>query len=435
MRTATLAFAALLAGAPLGAQEMPGALDGPQLVDRVVAVVGDTVLLLSDLQAEVQQYQAAMGQPLPTDPLQQQMLIRQVLDTSVAELVLMQAAKQAGVSISEAALNEMVEQEVGAAQQRFGSEAEFRRALAASGMTLDQYRTMIAARYRDRGVRDQFVATRLATAARPRVTEEEIRTLFAASGSELRARPATVSFEQIIITPQASSEARGAALRTATDVLEQLQRGGDFEVLARRFSDDPGSRQHGGDLGWFRQGRMVPAFERAVYALRPGQLSPIVETEFGFHIIRLDRVRGTERQARHILIRAEITEADRANARQRADSIATVVRAGGPLPQLRMPAGIPADQRSVDRVILDRLPPEYAAALREASPGTVVGPLQLDLGAEAGWAVVRVTGAQPEGTYALDDVREQIIDHLQREKMEAELVAELARTMHVEVRL
>jgi peptidyl-prolyl cis-trans isomerase SurA len=436
MRIFTIAATVLIAAAPLTAQE-PLAVPGSeqQVVDRVIAVVGDTVMLLSDLQAEIQQYQAMTGQQLPTDPFAQEQLIRQLIETAVSEMVLQQAARKAGVTVRAEAIQDMVNQEVRAAQQRFGSEAEFVRALAASGMTLEQYRAMVFERYQVRAIRDQYVRQRMARMPRPNVTEAEIRATFAASGSEMQTRPATVSFEQVIITPEPSAEARDAALATAQDILGQLHQGGDFEVLARRFSDDPGSRQHGGDLGWFRRGSMVPAFERAVYALRPGQISPIVETEFGFHIIRLERVRGTERQARHILIRPEITDEDRARAQQRADSVAAAIRGGAPMPQIRMPAGVPADQRTVERVVIARLPEEYGEAFSDASAGTVVGPFRTQLSQEPGWVVARVTAQQPEGRFTLDDVREQIVEHVQMQKMEASLVDDLRRGMFVEIRI
>jgi hypothetical protein len=130
-------------------------------------------------------------------------------------------------------------------------------------------------------------------------------------------RPATVSLQQAIIKPQPSDSAKAAARRRATEVLEELRRGGDFEVLARRHSQDPSASQ-GGMLGWFRQGQMVRPFEMVAYAMRPGDVSGIVETEYGFHIIKLEKVRGPERQARHILIRPEVTPADVEAARAQA---------------------------------------------------------------------------------------------------------------------
>jgi parvulin-like peptidyl-prolyl isomerase len=104
----------------------------------------------------------------------------------------------------------------------------------------------------------------------------------------------------------------------AEEVLKRARAGEDFAKLAEEFSTDPGSKVKGGDLGWFGHGQMVPEFEQAVFALKPGQISELVETKFGYHIIKLDE-RKTEQKdgkpaeqvkARHILIGASGGEAD-----------------------------------------------------------------------------------------------------------------------------
>ncbi|HTK05384.1 MAG TPA: peptidylprolyl isomerase [Candidatus Eisenbacteria bacterium] len=100
-----------------------------------------------------------------------------------------------------------------------------------------------------------------------------------------------------------------AAEKKANDLLEQLKGGADFAELAKANSADPGSAQQGGDLGWFNKGMMVPEFEEAAFALKPGETSDVIKTQFGYHIIRTEEVEKdkktgevTKAKAAHILI-------------------------------------------------------------------------------------------------------------------------------------
>jgi peptidyl-prolyl cis-trans isomerase SurA len=169
--------------------------------------------------------------------------------------------------------------------------------------------------------------------------------------------------------------------------------------------------------------------------MRPGDVVGPVETEFGYHIIKLEKIRGPERQARHILIRPEITPDDIARARARADSFATAARGGASLTQLAEASKTPSDQIQRRNVPVDRLPEPYAA-LRDAQAGTVVGPIEVQGGAGGtSFAVVRVTERQPEGQYELADVAEQVRGRLQEQKLIELIVAELRQTTHVAIQL
>ena len=268
------------------------------------------------------------------------------------------------------------------------------------------------------------------------MTEDEIQAFFEAQRASLGERPANVSFRQVIIHAEPSDSALAAARQEAEQVLTELREGADFEVLARRYSDDPGTREHGGDLGWFQRGRMVPEFENVAFALRPGQTSGIVKTDFGFHIIRVEKARGAERQARHILIRPELAEADLRGAKERADSVAAAASAGADMGTLARRYDTGADQSAVANAPLDRLPPAYTEAMGDSTTaGNVVGPFELDSPTGPEWAVVKVTDRQQSGSYTLDDVRERIRERLQEQKMIAQLVEELRGAMYVRIML
>jgi peptidyl-prolyl cis-trans isomerase SurA len=421
----------LLVAAPVAAQQpgQPSPLPGEELVDRVIAVVGDTVLLLSDVHEELQQLEAS-GR-LPADASQREAIANQVVESRVNDLLLLSAARRDGVEVSDAEVAEMVNQSMNAVRRQFASEAEFTAALAQWGRSVEQYRTELAEQQRSQLLIQQFVAQRLRNRSRPLVSEDQIARAFSAQRDALGTRPATVSLQQVIVSPEPTAEARARALATAEDVLRQLSEGGEFEVLARRYSEDPGSREHGGDLGWFRRGRMVRNFEDVAFALRPGQLSPIVETEFGFHIIRLDRVRGGERQARHILIRPEVTEADVSRARVRADSVMTAIRGGASAVNLARQYNTPDGEMEVTRIPVDRLPPLYEEAIRDVPTGQLVGPLEMEGPTGSRWAVVRVTGRTEAGPYTLDDVRDSLRTRLQEQEMVEQLVDQLRSEIHV----
>ncbi len=100
----------------------------------------------------------------------------------------------------------------------------------------------------------------------------------------------------IAVKPNATEEEKKAALTKAEGILDKAKKGEDFAKLASEYSDDPGSKAKGGDLGFFTQGSMVGKFEQAAFALKPGEISPVVETEFGYHIIKVEERKAAEQQ-------------------------------------------------------------------------------------------------------------------------------------------
>jgi peptidyl-prolyl cis-trans isomerase SurA len=429
-------LALLLLGARPAAAQLPAPVPGgEELVDRVVAVVGDTALLLSDLRTAVQQIQATTGQTVPEDPAERAAFMSDVLDERVNTLLLVEAARDAGVVVDEDQVTRTVEANIAQILRTFGgSQQQLETALAADGMTMTQYREILSSQVRDDLLMRGYMSERMRARARPLISEDEIRAAFEAQRERLGTRAATVSFRQVIIAPEASDSADAAARRTAEEVHQELQDGGDWEVLARRFSDDPGSRESGGDLGWMRRGGgLVPEFERVAFAIRPGVVSPIFPTQFGYHILQVRRTQGAERQIRHILIQPEITEEDVERARVRADSVAEAVRGGGSIAVLARQYETPDDQAEVPPQGVSSLPPAYAEPLAEAASGEVIDPFKVPGSGADNWAVVRVTQREDERPYELADVREQIVEQLQEARMIEQIVEDLRNSIYVAI--
>jgi peptidyl-prolyl cis-trans isomerase SurA len=272
----------------------------------------------------------------------------------------------------------------------------------------------------------------------PPVSEEEIREFFEANRASVGRLPRSINFRQVVLPVQASDSVR-LALRARADSLVALAREGqDFAELARRNSQDPSSAAQGGELGFFRIGDMVPAFEQAVFSpiARTGEIIGPVETEFGLHIIRLERIRGSERSARHILLRPAITEEDSERAQQRAEEVAAAVRAGADVDSLARLHAVTDVPVRVGPMPVDSLAPEYTTELATAQEGDVVGPFAADRdGPTPRWVVLRVTSVQPEREATLDDLRSYIQQRIAETKQTEEIIRDLRRQSYVEVRL
>lgn len=427
--------------ATAGAQE-PVALavppGQPMMVDRVVAVVGDQAILWTDVMTEVNQRRAA-GLELPADSAGQMNVAREVLDDLVDVEILVQQARRLGIDVTDAEVLASVEQQMRRVRGQFGSDEEFRRELRNAGFgTPEEYRRSLNDQFR-RQMLQQRAFEELRKRMKPAdVSEEEITAAFEQWRGRIGQRPATVTFRQIVVAPKPTEEAKALARAKAESLLVEIRRGGDFESIARRESMDPGSRDLGGDLGWARRGSgFVPEFERVVFAMPPGQVSPVIETSFGYHLIRVDRVQPAEVKSRHILIRPVITDADVAAARDTAANVAGQWRQGTPFETLASNYHDNAEERGILQPYpRDSLPASYQQAVAGKAAGAISEPFRL--GEPPGivkWAVIELVSATEGGEYTLAEMREQLRAQLSSERSTRNLLDELRKATYVSLRL
>jgi len=282
-----------------------------------------------------------------------------------------------------------------------------------------------------------YIQLQLQDAPPVEVTDEELHDAFQQASGQLSQRPAYAKFHQVVIAPQASDTAKANARALAESLLQRIKNGEKFSELAKRYSDDPGSAPLGGDLGWFRRGHMVKAFEDVAFSLAPGQVSGIVETEFGFHIIKLERARMGERKASHILITPKIHEGDVERARQEAQEVAAKARADSSMEQLYKEYADPLSPDTITVAFnqLNQLPSSYAA-IRTASRGEVLGPLTYHPTAdETRFSIVKVDEIHEAGAYTFDEVKDQLAQNLQRQKQLSKLLQSLREKTHVDIRM
>ena len=323
----------LAAAAPSAASAQQMAPAGPTQaipLDRVVAVVGDVVITQSNLQEKLIQKRQE-GTPIPTDSAAFRAFALSALNELVDEELLLRKAKDLKIEVPDADVANTVDKQVKEIRGRFSSDAEYRSELTKAGLgTPEEFK-----RFRMEETKRNETISRTIRKLREdgkivqaNVTDAEVQEAYERNKASLPKREASISWRQIIIAPKPTAAAKERARAKAESLLVELRTGGDFAQLAKRESMDPGTRENGGDLGWNRRGRMVAEFDRWMFALAPDQLSPVVETPFGYHIIRVDRVQPGEVKARHILIVPKIDSADVARAHVEADSVAAAWKRG-----------------------------------------------------------------------------------------------------------
>jgi peptidyl-prolyl cis-trans isomerase SurA len=222
------------------------------------------------------------------------------------------------------------------------------------------------------------------------------------------------------------------AFAEADSILNLIRGGEEFVELAERFSDGP-TASVGGELGWMRRdGSYVPEFEEAAFALPPGSVSVPVLTEFGYHLILVERVRGGERRVRHILIQPDLAESDVEANDARAESFAARLNAGETMVDLDM------DPDTADLTIeqIAQTSPEFGAAMRDAEVGDVIGPIRVsDPRAPNGWGLAVVLDRSSGGSAEFSEFRGMIVERLRSQGLTETVIEGLRSQAYIDIRL
>ncbi len=245
----------------------------------VVVTVNGTAITRQDFDREMmtaQQYFAAMGhENIQGDKLEQ--VKRAVLNKLISSTLLLQASKKGGIKVDRA----KVEAEAKGFRGRFSSDKEYQAAISKLHISEAGLREKIS-----EGMAIQAFIQRDFT-DKAKVTEKEIKEYYDNNSAAFH-KPEQVKASHILISvkPDADAATKKAAREKLERIRKQILAGGDFAAFAKNNSDCP-SKTQGGDLGYFSRGQMVKPFEQAAFSMMPGDISDIVETQFGYHIIKV----------------------------------------------------------------------------------------------------------------------------------------------------
>lgn len=381
--TASFALALTAPLAPALAQA-PSQAGGAVQLESIVAVVGDAVITRYELQEQVLSKIQQRAVPEPKTSADTLGIEVDVLNDMIEEELLLQKAKDLKIEVTDADITPNVDRQIKQTRANFSSETEYRTALGRAGLgTPEDYRKYLMDQFRRQYLHERILR-KLQEDGKiipVNVTDAQIAMEFEKAKPFLGAKPATVTWRQIVIAPQAGAEAREAARVKAESLLAEIRAGGDFERIAKRESMDLQTKDVGGDIGWMRRGDNVPEFDRWLFGspfqsgLQPGQVSNVFGTAYGYHIVRVDRIQVGEVKARQILIVPKMDSSDIARARSLADSVATMLKNGAPFDTLARKYNDYAGKEETSLLnpwVRDSLPLSYQNAFASKQAGDIV---------------------------------------------------------------
>lgn len=259
-----------------------GGVASAEIVDQVVANVDTEVILLSDIMTEIGPQIADLRREAPNEEAFNKAVqdkVRATLDQAIENRILLREAQLAGASVDDATVEKRLEEY----RKLFDTNEEFLRELEAAGETMSDLRTRL---------RKQMLAVTMASRKMEEledgvvVSESEVAQYYEDHKDDFR-HPERVRCSQIFIAAPADASQRAVAKARLEQLRDEVVSGTEFGELAIEYSQAPGA-EDGGIIGWVQRGDLVKALEEAAFALEPGQLSEVIETDSGFHLLTID---------------------------------------------------------------------------------------------------------------------------------------------------
>lgn len=285
------------------------------LVDGVAAVVGKNIVKYSDIETAYAQTRLRSSEAGQTRC--------DILENLILTQLLVHKGEIDSVEVSDDEVDQYVQYYLKGLLRQYGSKEAIRDNTGLDYEDLkEQYNRMVRSNLLSRRVEYNLTES-------VKVTPAEVTDFFNTLPTDsLPMMPERYEISEIVIQPVVSEAERDRVRTELAALRERVIKGEKFSMLATLYSQDPGTSSKGGELGFFSRGDMVGEFEAAAFALKPGEVSPIIETQFGFHIIQLIERRGNTINARHILIIPKVSSEDLLRARMRLDSLAVEIRSG-----------------------------------------------------------------------------------------------------------
>ena len=287
-----------------------------QSIDKVEAIIGDEIVLTSEVESQYLQY-------LSQGNLKSDAIKCEIIEDLLFQKLLINQAKLDSVVVTDEEVDTEITKRLTYFVSQLGSIEKVEEYFGKLKVEIELELGKV--------IKDQFLAERVqrGISSDLKVTPAEVREFFnQQNDADIPVIPTKVEVAQIIVKPEISEEQKDKLRDKLNTFRERVYKGEDFKMLATLYSDDPGSATKGGELGFVNRGDLVPEFERAAFRLKEGEISEVVESQFGFHIVQLIERRGEQINVRHILLKTKVSSTALYNAKLKIEQVEKELKAG-----------------------------------------------------------------------------------------------------------
>jgi len=409
-------------------------LIGQEVIDRIVAIVEDEVIL----QSELTQYALNLAFQLRIDPRREpkkfEQLQQQTLQNLINQKILLAKAEEDSIEVEDRQVDQVLEDQINRMIQQVGSADKLEKQL---GMSINKLKRNFREEVRNNLRVERLQQTRF---NKIKITRREVEEFYQANKDSLPELRETVDISHILVQVKPGKDAEASARKKIEALLQRVKNGEDFADLCREYSEDPGSAARGGEIGFMQRGDFVPEFEEVAFLLQPGEISDIVKTRFGFHIIQCIDRKGDKINVRHLLIRLEPGKEDEKETEKKIRDIRAL------LDDPKNDFATIAKQYSDDETTRDQgghlglfevdnlQEEEFKKAIKGLEPGQISQPFKTRFG----WHIIRLNDRKEPRKISLDKDWEKIESwalNMKRQREFQKWLEKIKKDVYVEVKI
>ncbi|MCP4706555.1 MAG: hypothetical protein GY865_18305, partial [candidate division Zixibacteria bacterium] len=398
------------------------------------AVVGSEPILASELAAQIQLMAIQRG-IRPKNEAELVQFQEQILNDLIAErLMLAEAQKDTTISVSDEQIEMGVEDHISSLVKQFPSDEAFLEELSKEGLTLRAFKKKLRPEIGNQLLKQQLINRKISSIA---ISNKEVNDFYEIYKDSIANQPEAVRLAHILVTFQPSGGTEDSVRQIAQTVRENAVAGADFATMAITYSDGPGALT-GGDLGFLSKDDVVPEFGRVAFNLQPGEISSIIRTVYGLHIVKCEEKRGTQSHLRQILFEVLPTPFDSSLSYGLIDSLLTEIKAGADFREMAKVFSADDESRAKGGELgwfaISNLPVEFAESTEKMKEkDDLEGPVQ----SEYGLHILKLLDRQESRAITLGDDFDRIKEMARQEKtgeIVDEWLDELKDKVYVEIR-